>query len=65
MGRHRSIRGATGEETAAYNFIQLKGATMTTDEYFELLEEQHDHDVILHMSQVDADEGAVIICEMR
>lgn len=27
---------------------------MTTDEYFELLEEQHQYDVILHQSQTDA-----------
>lgn len=29
---------------------------MSQEEYFELLEEQHEHDVILHMSQVDAEE---------
>ena len=27
---------------------------MSKDEYFDLLEEQHEKDVILHLSQVDA-----------
>ena len=30
---------------------------MSQEEYFELLEEQHEHDVILHKSQVDAEES--------
>ena len=29
---------------------------MSKDEYFDLLEEQHEKDVILHLSQVDAPE---------
>ena len=28
---------------------------MSKDEYFELLEEQHEKDVILHLSQIDAE----------
>jgi len=29
---------------------------MTDEEYFELLEEQHDHDVVMLPSQIDAEE---------
>lgn len=29
---------------------------MTVDEYFELLEEQHEHDVVMRMTQIDAEE---------
>lgn len=29
---------------------------MNEDEYYELLEEQHDHDVVLAPSRIDAEE---------
>ena len=28
---------------------------MTKDEYFELLEEQQEHEIVLHRSRIDAD----------